>query len=37
MPITEAVFQVLHRRLPLQEAVQILVTREGKHELYGIR
>jgi glycerol-3-phosphate dehydrogenase (NAD(P)+) len=36
VPITEAVFRVLHQGLPLQDAVQILVTREGKHELYGI-
>jgi glycerol-3-phosphate dehydrogenase (NAD(P)+) len=37
MPITEQVFHVLHRDRPLQDAVQLLMTREFKHELYGIR
>jgi glycerol-3-phosphate dehydrogenase (NAD(P)+) len=37
MPITENVFHVLHRGRPLQEAVQILISREFRHELYGIR
>jgi glycerol-3-phosphate dehydrogenase (NAD(P)+) len=37
MPITENVFEVLHRGRPLQEAVQLLMAREFKHELYGIR
>jgi glycerol-3-phosphate dehydrogenase (NAD(P)+) len=37
MPITEQVFHVLHRGRPLKDAVQLLVTREFKDELYGIR
>jgi glycerol-3-phosphate dehydrogenase (NAD(P)+) len=37
MPITEHVFHVLHRRRPLLEAVEMLVTREFKDELEGIR
>ena len=36
MPIAEQVFHVLHRGRPLRDAVQRLVTREFKHELYGI-
>lgn len=36
MPITEQVFHVLHRGRPLQEAVQLLTTREFKDELSGI-
>jgi glycerol-3-phosphate dehydrogenase (NAD(P)+) len=37
MPITEQVFHVLHRGRPLPEAVELLVTREYKDELRGIR
>jgi glycerol-3-phosphate dehydrogenase (NAD(P)+) len=37
MPITEQVFHVLHRRRPLLEALRILLTREYKEELVGIR
>lgn len=37
MPITEHVFHVLHRGRPLLEAVEMLVTRESKEELAGIR
>ncbi|HJQ85810.1 MAG TPA: NAD(P)H-dependent glycerol-3-phosphate dehydrogenase [Candidatus Binatia bacterium] len=37
MPITEQVFHVLHRGRPLLEAVQLLVSREFKSELHGIR
>ena len=37
MPITEHVFHVLHRGRPLLEAVELLVTREFKEELAGIR
>jgi glycerol-3-phosphate dehydrogenase (NAD(P)+) len=36
MPITDQVFHVLHRRRPLAEAVQLLLTREFKDELLGI-
>ncbi len=36
MPITEHVFHVLHRKRPLREAVQLLVSREFKDELVGI-
>jgi glycerol-3-phosphate dehydrogenase (NAD(P)+) len=37
MPITEQVFQVLHKGRPLREAVLLLLTRESKEELLGIR
>jgi glycerol-3-phosphate dehydrogenase (NAD(P)+) len=37
MPITEQVFQVLHRGRPLMKALQMLVNREYKDELLGIR
>lgn len=37
MPITEQVFHVLHRRRPLLEALRILLTREYKEELVGIK
>jgi glycerol-3-phosphate dehydrogenase (NAD(P)+) len=37
MPISEQVFHVLHRGRPLREAVRMLVTREFKDELLGIR
>ncbi len=37
MPITEHVFHVLHRGRPLLEAVEMLVAREFKEELTGIR
>lgn len=37
MPITEQVFHVLHRGRPLLEAIRLLVTREQKEELVGIR
>jgi len=37
MPITEQVFQVLHKARPLREAVLLLLTRESKDELLGIR
>jgi glycerol-3-phosphate dehydrogenase (NAD(P)+) len=37
MPITDHVFHVLHRGRPLLEAVQLLITREFKEELRGIR
>ncbi|MEW6271214.1 MAG: NAD(P)H-dependent glycerol-3-phosphate dehydrogenase [Thermodesulfobacteriota bacterium] len=37
MPITEQVYHVLHRRRPLLEALRILLTREYKEELVGIR
>jgi glycerol-3-phosphate dehydrogenase (NAD(P)+) len=37
MPITEQVFHVLHRGRPLQDALRLLITRDFKHELYGIR
>jgi glycerol-3-phosphate dehydrogenase (NAD(P)+) len=37
MPITERVYEVLHRGRPLMEAVQLLMTRDFKDELYGIR
>jgi len=37
MPITEHVFHVLHRQRPLLEAVELLVSREFKEELHGIR
>jgi glycerol-3-phosphate dehydrogenase (NAD(P)+) len=37
MPITEQVFQVLHKGRPLREAVLLLLTRESKDELTGIR
>jgi glycerol-3-phosphate dehydrogenase (NAD(P)+) len=37
MPITEQVFHVLHRRRPLLDALRLLLTREFKDELAGIR
>jgi glycerol-3-phosphate dehydrogenase len=37
MPITDQVFHVLHRGRPLDEAVQLLLTRQFKEELLGIR
>ena len=37
MPITDHVFHVLHRGRPLSEAVELLLTRESKEELTGIR
>jgi len=37
MPITEQVFHVLHRGRPLMQALQMLVNREYKEELHGIR
>ena len=37
MPITEHVYHVLHRGRPLEEAVRLLVSREFKAELDGIR
>jgi glycerol-3-phosphate dehydrogenase (NAD(P)+) len=37
MPITEQVYHVLHRRRPLLEALRILLTREYKEELVGIK
>jgi glycerol-3-phosphate dehydrogenase (NAD(P)+) len=37
MPITDHVFHVLHRGRPLLEAVRLLITREYKEELRGIR
>jgi glycerol-3-phosphate dehydrogenase (NAD(P)+) len=37
MPITEQVFHVLHGARPLQDAVRLLITRDFKQELYGIR
>lgn len=37
MPITGHVFHVLHRARPLAEAVRMLVEREFKEELLGIR
>lgn len=37
MPITEQVYHVLHRRRPLLEALRLLLTREYKEELVGIK
>jgi glycerol-3-phosphate dehydrogenase (NAD(P)+) len=37
MPITDHVYHVLHRGRPLSEAVELLLTRESKDELTGIR
>jgi glycerol-3-phosphate dehydrogenase (NAD(P)+) len=37
MPITEQVYQVLHKGRPLFEALESLLKREGKSELHGIR
>jgi glycerol-3-phosphate dehydrogenase (NAD(P)+) len=37
MPITDHVFHVLHRGRPLREAVELLLSRESKDELLGIR
>lgn len=37
MPITEQVYHVLHKRRPLLEALRILLTREYKEELVGIK
>jgi glycerol-3-phosphate dehydrogenase (NAD(P)+) len=37
MPITEGVYHVLHRGRPLLEAIRMLLTREFKDELAGIR
>ncbi|HZR80325.1 MAG TPA: NAD(P)H-dependent glycerol-3-phosphate dehydrogenase [Candidatus Binatia bacterium] len=37
MPITEQVYQVLHHRRPLLEALRTLLEREYKEELRGIR
>jgi glycerol-3-phosphate dehydrogenase (NAD(P)+) len=37
MPITEQVYQVLHHKRPLIEALRMLLTREFKEELRGIR
>jgi glycerol-3-phosphate dehydrogenase (NAD(P)+) len=37
MPITEQVYEVLHRRRPLLEALRSLLEREYKDELRGIR
>jgi glycerol-3-phosphate dehydrogenase (NAD(P)+) len=37
MPITEQVYQVLHHRRPLLEALRILLTRDYKEELVGIK
>jgi len=36
MPISEQVYQVLHRGRPLLEALKLLVTRAQKEELLGI-
>ncbi len=36
-PITEQVYQVLHRGRPLLDAIKELVTREGKDETRGLR
>lgn len=36
MPITENVYEVLHRGRPLKQAVQMLLERTHKHELEGI-
>ena len=36
MPITENVYEVLHRGRPLKEAVRLLLERPHKHELAGI-
>ena len=36
MPITDHVFNVLHRGRPLLEAVRLLITREFKEELRGV-
>lgn len=37
MPITEQVHSVLHEGKPLLDALKSLLTREQKHELYGLR
>lgn len=37
MPIANAVYQVLHRGQPLEDAVRELISREHKDELRGIR
>lgn len=37
MPITEQVYHVLHQRRPLLEALRMLLTREYKEELVGIK
>jgi len=37
MPITEQVHAVLHEGKPLLDALKSLLTREQKHELYGLR
>lgn len=37
MPITDHVYHVLHRGRPLREAVELLLARESKDELLGIR
>lgn len=37
MPITEQVYEVLHRGRPLLDALRMLVNREYKEELHGIR
>ncbi len=37
MPITTAVYQVLHEGVPLRDAAEQLMEREYKDELYGIR
>lgn len=37
MPITEGVFHVLHRGRRLEDAVRMLMAREQKDELHGIR
>jgi glycerol-3-phosphate dehydrogenase len=36
MPITENVYEVLHRGRPLKEAVKTLLERTSKEELAGI-
>ena len=37
MPVTEQVFQVLHRGRPLLKALHLLMNRDYKEELHGIR
>ncbi len=37
MPITEQVYHVLHRRRPLLDALRMLLSREYKEELFGIK
>jgi glycerol-3-phosphate dehydrogenase (NAD(P)+) len=37
VPITEQVYRVLHEGLPLMNAMKNLLSRAGKHELWGMR